>query len=821
MKNVDHLKITNAQYGPGESVSLSLSYFDLRFDLITYYRPPSEHQLDDLESLIESTTQAHTILVGDLNLPDIDWTSNNGVAKESQRKGFHRKALSLIQRNAMRQLIREPTHVKGNTLDLVLVEENMFEYVDIVTSVEPRISDHNLISLTITTDTNDMTEGPSKKRFNFNRAKYEEIGPMFENVKEQMTGKNANAMWSMGKNTVHEALDKHVPKLLDKPKGQPWMTRSIKRLMRQSCNVYRSNKTSKNPDFELQKLLENTVKKEICSAKKQFIDTHLTEELTNGNTKPLFRYINKHKGESNQISSLDTAETDTIPNVLADFFASVFTPEDDIPENTTPSTNKRKIKVSKNGIISLIKSLDARKTSGPDHIGPYTIKSLVANVSAFVDCIKMIYEKSLEEGNVPDDWKKAVVVPVFKSGSRSNPGNYRPISLTCILGKLLEHIIASQMWDFIDEEDLITSRQHGFRKRLSTTTQLLHVVHNAAKSTNEKQHYNMISFDFKKAFDKGCHKLLINKLHGYSFPVQIVLWIEEWLRARSSVVAVNSSVSRNFQVTSGVPQGSVLGPLLFLIYVDDITREIKSDIRLYADDTLLCHNIENDNDAAIFQSDILKLSAWAKKWKMVFNVSKCAHLEIGSPKPRYHFCLDGQIIPTAESIKYLGVTIDYKLKFQEHIDDIIGKGNKLLGMIRRCLGPANQHTKMVAFNSIVRPTVEYACQVWSPEAQKRIHAVDSVQRRAVRWVYHLQRMDSVSEAMEEHHIISLFDRREQLDTKLINKIQLGDYDIDLKDYIIFNEQHNTRGSTINPHFTSNIFKHVFFNRMRPQVKIVF
>ena len=157
VKNVDHLKITNAQYGPGESVSLSLSYFDLRFDLITYYRPPSEHQLDDLESLIESTTQEHTILVGDLNLPDIDWTSYNGVAKESLRKGFHRKALSLIQRNAMRQLIREPTHVKGNTLDLVLVEENMFEYVDIVTSVEPRISDHNLISLTITTDTNDMT----------------------------------------------------------------------------------------------------------------------------------------------------------------------------------------------------------------------------------------------------------------------------------------------------------------------------------------------------------------------------------------------------------------------------------------------------------------------------------------------------------------------------------------------------------------------------------------------------------------------------------------------------------------------------------------
>ena len=315
--------------------------------------------------------------------------------------------------------------------------------------------------------------------------------------------------------------------------------------------------------------------------------------------------------------------------------------------------------------------------------------------------------------------------------------------------------------------------------------------------------------------------MLINKLHSQKFPLQIINWIKQWLSGRTSVVTVNSRTSSSFPVSSGVPQGSVLGPLLFLLYIDDITQNIESDIRLYADDALLCRNVENDDDALVFQRDIQNMFNWSQRWRMVFNVSKCVHIEIGEENPRYHFCLDGEIIPQDSKIKYLGVTIDYQLKFKDHIENIIKKGNQLLGMLRRCLNHANPKTKLVAFNTVVRPTVEYASQVWSPQVKKRITAIDCVQRKAVRWVYYLQPRDSVTGTMEANNIVSLVDRRQQLDIRMINKIQLGDYDISLKDYIIFVTSHDTRGNTINPQYSSNIFKHTFYNRMRTHVKVMF
>ena len=157
--------------------------------------------------------------------------------------------------------------------------------------------------------------------------------------------------------------------------------------------------------------------------------------------------------------------------------------------------------------------------------------------------------------------------------------------------------------------------------------------------------------------------------------------------------------------------------------------------------------------------------------------------------------------------------------FKEHVDNTVRKGNQLLGMLTRCLNYANAKTKLFDFNSIVRPTVEYASQVWSPEVKTQIKAIDRVQRKSVRWVYHLEPLDSVTETMHAHDIVSLFDRRQQLDTQLINKIQLGDYNIDIRDYIQFNTAHDTRGNTINPQFNSNIFRHTFYNRMRASVKI--
>lgn len=822
-RNMPELRISNSNKGPGESITITVCYSNLKINLVAFYRPPSESCLDNLKAVLEHSYNAQTVVIGDLNFPDIDWAvpPHNGVIKaSSSRKSLHKNALEIFRHNNLTQLVHESTHRLGNTLDLVLFDQNLLENREVKTTVMPRLSDHNMILVDITThNTKKMTEAPPKLKYNFKRAKFPDIKLKFENLSTSLKGKNANEMWCSFKSTIQQALAEDVPTLLSKPKGHPWMTRDLLRTIRQRDDRYADAKADGIIDDAIEKELAKKVKKDVRKAKSQFLNGHVGESLSNGNTKPLFSYISKHKGKSNQISSIKNAETADIPDSLADFFSSVFVSGNDVDISRHDSNNTKKIRMSHSGLKSLLKTVDVRKASGPDGISGYTISQLAENVDEFTDCLYMVYEASLKQHTVPEDWRTANVVPIFKAGSRAEPGNYRPISLTSILGKLLEHIIASQMWDHIEEKDIITTKQHGFRKRLSTTTQLLHVVHNAGESINDKLNYNMVSFDFTKAFDKVCHNMLINKLYDYNFPTEIILWIQQWLTGRSSVVMVNSGVSKSFEVTSGVPQGSVLGPLLFLLFIDDLTQNIKSDIRLYADDALLCKNIQSDDDALAFQQDIHNMYEWSRRNRMMFNISKCVHMELNHETPQYHFCLNGQVIPQGTSIKYLGVTIDHKLKFSEHIGNIVKKGNQLLGMLTRCLNYANDKTKLVAFNAIVRPTVEYASQVWSPQAKNRIIAIDRVQRKGIRWIYHLDKLDSVSECMIAHDVISLFDRRNALDLQLINKIQLGDYDIDIRDYIHFNTTHNTRGNTINPQFNSNIFKDTFFNRMRPAVKI--
>ena len=164
----------------------------------------------------------------------------------------------------------------------------------------------------------------------------------------------------------------------------------------------------------------------------------------------------------------------------------------------------------------------------------------------------------------------ANVVPIFKSGRRDLPQNYRPISLTSVTSKMFEHIVVSEMWQHINNFDLLSNNQHGFRKRLSTTTQLLDVIHHAARALSEHKIYHIVSFDFAKAFDKVPHHLLLYKLNVYRFHESVIKWIEGWLLERASVVMVNGMSSRSFKMASGVPQDSVLGPLLFLIYINDM-----------------------------------------------------------------------------------------------------------------------------------------------------------------------------------------------------------------------------------------------------------
>jgi hypothetical protein len=377
------------------------------------------------------------------------------------------------------------------------------------------------------------------------------------------------------------------------------------------------------------------------------------------------------------------------------------------------------------------------------------------------------------------------------------------------------------MWEHINANNILHVNQHGFRSGLNTTTQLLHVIHFASEALDKKQPYHIVSFDFKKAFDRVPHSLLIHKLKKYRFSKQCIQWIQQWLSDRKSVVFANGTSSKCFAIGSGVPQGSVLGPLLFNLHINDIVEEVQhSDCRLYADDTLLCANLTRCN-ASELQSDVTRLHDWSVRWAMEFNPRKCIHMQIGSEQPDISLQLGASQIPHDNTVKYLGLHISSNLKWKVHITKITAKANRSLGMIKRCLRFAPAKTKTTAFNTIVRPILEYATQAWSPHNIGLDKTVDKVQRNAVRWIHHLHKFDSVTDCMHAHDICSLSDRRKTLDLQFLRKIEAGLYEIKLNHYIRFTSFRDTRGKTISWQHNTNQWRYSYYNRMKTEVKVYF
>lgn len=822
------VSVLHGVVGPGESITLSLQGCSKqKFKFSVMYRPPNEYNLQNLEDLVESIMHDNCLLVGDFNLPDIKWNvegKTGVVAESSRRKAFHTKALNIIEQADLYQQITVPTHKKGNTLDLVLVSKPALSEFSIKSSVLPYISDHSIILSDITyqdyPNHKETSSGPTRPKFNFIKADYKIMEHDFKKLHTTLLSKaehDIDEHWNLLKQQIGRSLET-IPVKLSRPKGHPWMTRTIKRKMNKLKRLFARNRRFPSiKNLEEYNACFHDIKVSLRNAKINFYD-HISDEMGRGNTKPLFNHLARRTGRSNMISGLKNTPSDQIPNKLSTHFESVFTDTQyDTPNMAMyDCAEMNEIELSKTGIKSLLMELDPRKSGGPDNISAMTLKMFATNIPSFVDCVKHIMQLSIQEGNVPSDWKRANIAPIFKGGDRSEANNYRPISLTCILCKICEHILASNMWKHIENNSLISKQQHGFQKNLNTTTQLLHVVHFASRALDQKKDYHIISFDFTKAFDRVPHRLLLHKLLSYRFNTPCINWIKSWLSGRSSSVVVNGVESREFPICSGVPQGSVLGPLLFLLYIDDLVKCINhSDCRLYADDTLLCTDLSTCNLEAL-QSDINKLLSWTEAWGMLFNSKKCVHIQVGKELPIHSLYLGDEEIPRSNTLKYLGVHIDASLKWNNHINKVVKKANRALGMLKRGLHDAPCRIKLSAYKSIVRPLLEYCTQVWSPYNIGLINSLERVQRNAMKWALQLTRYDSITSQMHLNGFTSLAYRREDQDTKFLRKVEAGLFAIDIREYIQFTP-YNTRHQTVSCQQHTNQWKNSYFNRVREKV----
>ena len=376
--------------------------------------------------------------------------------------------------------------------------------------------------------------------------------------------------------------------------------------------------------------------------------------------------------------------------------------------------------------------------------------------------LKNIFQKSIDTGELPEDWLKANITPIFKKGNRSEPKNYRPVSLTSIPCKLLEHIIHTNIMTHLETYNVLNGEQHGFRKGRSCETQLALTVHDIAEILDRQGQADVVITDFSKAFDTVPHQRLLLKLNQAGITGSIHTWINNFLTRRTQSVVLEGASSEHVDVQSGVPQGTVLGPLLFILYINDLPKGVDSQVRLFADDCIIYREIQSDADNTALQQDINRLCAWEAKWQMKFNIDKCHVMHI-THKRRVkvtQYTMNGTPLHSIAKHSYLGVELNSKLNWADHINTTASKANKVLGLIRRNLYSCSRKVKETAYKTLVRPKLEYAASVWDPYKEEHKSRLEAVQRRAARFVYKdWRRTSSVSNMLSTLGWKPLEDRR--------------------------------------------------------------
>ena len=360
----------------------------------------------------------------------------------------------------------------------------------------------------------------------------------------------------------------------------------------------------------------------------------------------------------------------------------------------------------------------------------------------------------------------------IKKGDKHLPENYRPISLTSVISKLLEHIICHTMLSHLENNNILTDLNHGFRSGYSCETQLLITADDLLKAQNNKSQVDLAILDFSKAFDTVPHDKLLHKLSSYGIKDPLLTWLTNFLTTRQMKVVLEGTQSEETHVDSGVPQGTVLGPLLFLIHINDLPTRVRSQVRLFADDCLLYRAIRNIKDHIQLQEDLKALEDWAKDWGMRFNAKKCYILSINN-KTNHFYTLNNTTLKQVTSNPYLGITISQDLKWTEHISKITSKASSMLGLLRRNLKSCPLQCKRTAYLSLVRSTLEYGATVWNPYKEEDVKRLEKVQRRGARFItgdYKSTTTGCVTKMLADNDLQSLQERRKHLRLALLFKV---------------------------------------------------
>lgn len=769
------------------------------------YRPPDSNidfmvNLEDYLCKLDSEDK-ELIVSGDLNcdlsLPNLQSHSKRLI-----------EILDLFQ---LKQYITEPTRITTDHESLLdIIASNRPDKVKNCGVIHVGLSDHSLVyvclKISVPKDKPKIIESRNFKNYNsscFNEHLYSELN------KISWDSNDPNFLWDRLKTIFDSVSDIYAPIRTRRVRSvyAPWLTTSIRHEMNHRDYLKKKAVKTKSEYFnKAYKTQRNLVNNLIKSVKTEYCKNSIDQNMNN--PKEMWRNINQVLGgkgrcsKTTNITKIKASNGDilTDENEIADAFNKYFTeigPElSSQLDNTTCDYTKyvhhianaefNFNPVSYANVLNALLKTKPGKASGPDKIPGRLLKDSAYVLTPY---LKLIFNLSLSAGIFPNDWKIARVAPVHKSEKKDDCGNYRPISVLSLVSKLFEKLVYEQVNNYLINNNILTPHQSGFRRSYSTCISLLKTTNTWFVNMDKGFINGVIFLDLKKAFDTVNHEILIKKLELYGIRNTALRWFVSYLSNRSQVCKVGKSFSSPAKITTGVPQGSNLGPLLFLLYINDLPNCLKnSDPALFADDTnLTVHGASASEIELKLEQDLNNVHQWLLANKLTLNVKKTEYMLIGSRQRLSqvitdpHLQIGSEKIKRVSTTKTLGVMVDEYITWDKHIDQITRKVSKGIGLLRRSKDLVNKKSLNSIYKVLILPHFDYCALVWDNCSITLQNKLEKLQNKAGRIITG-DSYDTPSDiVMKKLGWERLYDRRKAQLCSLMKKLVRGENNNNLTD----------------------------------------
>ena len=798
-------------------VSIYLPSYDLH--LVCIYRPHSYTITENAQLLnyIESFMQnKEVLLLGDFNLSSLRWDRQN--VTERAVSGVDIDFFDMFLNLGLTQLIDVPTIFPScNIIDLCLCS-----HADRVGFCEIKAPfpscDHGVMLLHYIFQNSDHYNSTSPENCErlWTKASYCKMNEKLSEInwEYELDFLDVPRQYDRFLAIINPLIDRFVPVKTDSNKRRPWSSNPPMSLIQKKRNAWAKIKQfrrlyGRSSQISAQAWNEfRAVNDEIksFSIKSQIgYEKSLVSQLSS-NPKLFHSYIKHRKVNKPTVGPLmlnSGALTDD-PILMSECFlqgfSSVFCGE----INTAPEPNQichnsmEQFIITPCMVYKALNSLDPNSSMGGDGIHP---RMLVKLSSSLALPLSMIFQNSLASGVLPDEWLYSLVIPIYTKGRRYDPLKNRPISLTCVLCKTLERIVINKLLDYLNTNDLISDDQYGFRSGRSTTDQLLLTYEYVSSKLDEKLTVDLIFFDFEKAFDKVNHYILIAKLLDLGIEGDVLHWIFQFLTNRKMKVRVAGKVSSVKEVTSGVPQGTCLGPILFLIFINHVCSKVSSFFKIFADDVKICVGFDlatGEYMSNALQRDIDLFVKVSESWGLKLNTSKCSVMRFSSKRCNLPVSGNSPYKIQNDFIKFvsvqsdLGVSVDRNLKFHAHVNKTVGMVGSLMTNMMTCTLCRSKDFMLNLYVSHIRPKIDYACAVWNLGYIGDSKSLERLQRRWTRGIMGFEGLP-YSERLRQLDLYSVKGRLLRYDLILVWKIVNGECGIKFDELFTYHAYLGTRG----------------------------